>query len=93
MLCTDIFKSLSWPGIPQAVIGAVENMDKWLVEGVQVPRALRKGLAPDIVVWLPAALAPRTPAQERMAKGVATTFVDWARDTNIEIRSIRLDAK
>lgn len=48
-----------------------------LVEGVQVPRALRKGMAVDVVIWLERPYTPQTPDQAIMAKGCRTVFDEW----------------
>jgi hypothetical protein len=53
----------------------------WIVEGVAAVRALRKWLAShpegapcDLVCWLSEPKVPRTPGQERLAKGTATVW-------------------
>lgn len=53
----------------------------WIVEGVAVPRALRKWLAAnptgkpvDRVIWIHGAKAERTKGQETMAKGCTTVW-------------------
>ncbi len=53
----------------------------WIIEGVAVPRALRKwlerhpeGKPADVVYWGEIAREPRTPGQEAMAKGCATVW-------------------
>ncbi len=62
---------------------AVEVNDYTLplvVEGVQVPRALRKGMRVDAVIWLEQPHVKLTKEQATMAKGVATVFAEWRAD-------------
>lgn len=47
------------------------------VEGVSVPRALRKGLRVDAVLLLSQPFTPHTPGQAAMAKGVRTVWDEW----------------
>lgn len=48
-----------------------------VVEGVQVPRALRKGMRVDVVIWLERPYVAQTPEQAIMAKGCRTVFDEW----------------
>lgn len=60
---------------------------KLLIEGVAIPRALRKGLRVDVVIVLSSrgadgklvgALQPLLPGQETMGKAVHTVLDEWA---------------
>ncbi len=76
---TDEFMGTPWDDVPGAVNAKADTQGaSWVVEGVQVARALRKGLKPDVVVYLdgPAHEALST-GQEAMAKAVATVFDEW----------------
>ncbi len=57
--------------VVNAIVGPV------VVEGVQVPRALRKGMRVDCVVWLEGAHQPLSGQQNGMAKGVRTVLNEW----------------
>lgn len=74
---TDQFRELAWEDQPQAVLDRCAPFERFVVEGVQVARALRKGLAVDLVIWLRTALVETTPRQQGMAKGVRTVLDTW----------------
>lgn len=75
---TDDFRDIPWADVPIAVNRAVmASGGRYIVEGVQVARALRKGLAPDAVVFLDVPMRDRTVGQDAMAKGVRTVMRDW----------------
>jgi len=85
-LATDAFMKEPWADAPLLVIAALEGRDRYLVEGVNVGRALRKGLAPDVVIWFHKAHVDLTPGQAVMAKGCRTIFTSWlAMDTKVEV--------
>lgn len=67
--------------------GGPQPRERWVVEGVQVARALRKGLQVDAVVYLRGTTQVLTPGQESMRKAVHTVFCDW-RSGAIGARSI-----
>lgn len=76
--------NLAWADVPAAIIKQVEGLDRFVVEGVMVARALRgskdgtrAGITVDCIVCLNTAMIERLPGQERMAKGVATIFADY----------------
>jgi len=51
---TDDWTSLAWIAQPGAVLEALRNVsaDVVIVEGVTVPRLLKRGWTPDLVVWV-----------------------------------------
>ena len=63
---------MPWEDQPAAILAMCEGAPRFVVEGVQTARALRKGLQVDCIVYLTKARIERLPGQERMAKGVAT---------------------
>lgn len=65
-----------WAAMPGLVIDAAGS-GPCLIEGVQVPRALRKGLRVDAVVWLETPRVHLSPRQEGMLKGTAKVFEEW----------------
>jgi hypothetical protein len=82
---TDDFSSVGWAAQPQAVIDAVRKFPRFVVEGVQVPRALRKGMQVDVLIWLTRAMAPRTAQQLGMEKGIITVFDSCRAELDIPI--------
>lgn len=75
---TDDYKDMPWEEIPLAMIRDISPLPRFLVEGVMVPRALRKGLEVDAVIYLTIPkVAERLPGQVAMAKGVRTVFDEW----------------
>lgn len=75
---TDEYKKLPWEEVPLQMIADVKDLPAFVIEGVQVPRALRKGLEVDAVVYMTRPkVASRKPGQISMAKGVWTVFREW----------------
>lgn len=74
---TDDTMSEPWEQQPFIAIERCRPHASFVIEGVQVPRALRKGLVVDAVLWLDQALAPVTPRQASMGKGVLSVFAGW----------------
>lgn len=82
---TDDHRGLAWEAVPHAVIAEVLDQtgggrEPFVVEGVQVPRTLRKGLVVDAVVWLDEPLEEESKGQATMRKGCATVLADWFKD-------------
>lgn len=75
---TDDWKQprCNWADAPALVIAACQD-SRFLVEGVQVGRCLRKGLVVDAVVWMAEPLVELDKGQATMAKGCKTIFDDW----------------
>ncbi len=67
-----------WPEVPYKIIIDTTGCAAFVVEGVHVARALRKGLEVDAVVYLTRPkVKERKPGQVAMAKGVRTVFDEW----------------
>jgi hypothetical protein len=66
----DEYISHSWTEQPLVIIEEVAKHKEWLIEGVQVARAMRKGLRPDAVVVLEKQLQKHTPKQAQLARNV-----------------------
>jgi hypothetical protein len=64
---------------PRAIMAEVQSKRRFVVEGVQVARALRRGLRVDAVVWLDTPLEQLTPGRESQRIGVKKVFNEWAR--------------
>lgn len=77
LIHTDEFMELPWSDQPHACIEAVANKPRFIIEGVQVPRALRKGLDVDVVVWLSTPKRARNKRQDSFAKAVQTVYSEW----------------
>jgi ABC-type thiamine transport system ATPase subunit len=79
---TDSFMHDTWENVPRAVIADIvkTSPQRFVVEGVQVPRCLRKGLEVDAVLWLDEPLEKLSPRREGMRKGCLTVFADWYKD-------------
>lgn len=86
---TDAYRSHAWEFIPAKVIADVEKHHSFVLEGVQVARALRKGLRADAVVYmgLPK-VTDLLPGQVSMAKGVETVLREW-RSSNPDVPMFR----
>lgn len=79
-LHTDDHIGLGWSESSAAVAAQIRRPGPWIIEGVAVPRALRKWLAAnegrpaDEIYWLPLECIPLTHGQASMAKGCATVW-------------------
>lgn len=78
---TDDLIQLGWSEASAAAAEWFEYPGPWIVEGVAVPRALRKWLAAhpegkpcDVVYWLEEPHEERTPGQIAMANGCLTVW-------------------
>lgn len=75
---TDSYQDMEWAEIPHRMIADTARLDTFVVEGVMVARALRKGMAVDAVVYMNIPkVRDRLPGQIAMAKGIAKVFSDW----------------
>lgn len=86
---TDEYMDLPWSEQPLQWLTRLENEPCYVLEGVQVPRTLRKGLQVDAVVWLEEAKVQISPKQTSMAKAVRTVYNEW-RSNNQEIPEYNL---
>lgn len=87
VLSTDEFVTVPWDSVPRAVLNRAADMgDSWVIEGVQVARALRKGLKPDVVVHLNGAHGELEPGQAAMAKGAFSVLTEWVGSNAISNR-------
>jgi len=77
----DSWMGEDWSETSRLIAGAANCLDEpFIVEGVQVPRALRKGMKADAVIWLDRPHQQLTPGQESMAKGCKTVLREWQID-------------
>ena len=82
VLSTDSYMHIDWGDVPPIVIDAVKDMPRFIIEGVQVARCLRKGLQVDAVIYLGRPHVPLTEGQSRMAKAVRTVYEEWLANFN-----------
>ena len=87
VICTDAWKHLPWHLQPVKITEACQGSERFVLEGVQAARVLRRGLEVDLVVFLDAPHVPLSGKQESMTKGIKTIFSQW-RETNPEIRVV-----
>lgn len=87
---TDDHMDKLWADAPTAINEAVSEHDSWVCEGIQVGRCLRKGLKPDVVIWMEHPRIALKPNQKSMAKGCKTIFNDWqaAKPSNIFVVAV-----
>jgi hypothetical protein len=77
---TDDTIELGWSEASLAVSKWFDKPGPWVIEGVAIPRALRKWLAAnegkpcDLIFWSNLNKVERTPGQSSMAKGVDTVW-------------------
>lgn len=76
LLHTDDLMHLPWADVPQAVIDQCSHHPRFVCEGVQTARALRKGLQVDAVLYLDTCMVPER-RNGAMAKSVNTIFTEW----------------
>jgi adenylate kinase family enzyme len=74
---TDDYIGVGWDAAPEVLNATARMHERFVIEGVQVARCLRKGLEVDHVIVLLSAKRLRTPRQVAMAKGVYTVFREW----------------
>ncbi len=82
VICTDRFSYLGWGDVPAAIISQCTPLQSFVLEGVQVARALRSGLVVDAVLYLDEPKAEQSKGQKAMSRGVSTVFREW-RDSNL----------
>lgn len=72
----DLIGVVDWAVTPAAVIELCGRQARWILEGVQVPRALRKGLPVDCVVWLGSPVAAVSAKHQSMERGLRTIMAE-----------------
>lgn len=82
---SDDFKRYDWAAVPHKMIELMSAEDRFLVEGVMVARALRKGLEVDLVVVLHEPMVPRLKGQVAMEKGILTIL------DSLRLKAARID--
>ena len=78
---TDDFIHLSWKEQVLASRIKAASLDTFLIEGIQVPRILRKGLDIQIVICLGKSIEPLNTHQVDTAKSIRTILAEWSRSS------------
>ena len=71
------FHGMGWKNQPGLIRAEVKNQSRFVVEGVQVARALRKGLKVDAAIWMNPIPGRQSRKQETMTKGIKKIFLEW----------------
>lgn len=74
---TDSLMGLPWSEAPHAIIDQCQGITRFVVEGVQTARALRKGLRVDCIVQLTKVHQELSQGQASMTKGIATIMASF----------------
>ncbi len=78
LIQADSWKAEAWDAQPHRILAACGAAgERFVVEGVQVARALRKGLQVDAVLVLERPKRALTERQAAMGKGVGTVLAEW----------------
>jgi hypothetical protein len=94
----DLIENHSWSEASQIASEWFNEPGPWIVEGVAVPRALRKWLAAneskkpcDKIIWMNGSFVELSPGQSAMVKGCKTVWneiVDDLHNRDVEIVEI-----
>ena len=74
---TDDLRETPFEEKPARIQEELEGLREFIVAGMQVPRALRKGLEVDAVVWINNPRTRLTPRQRGFSKGARTILDKW----------------
>ena len=87
----DDFKHLEWSKASEHLAKEITECAKPLiVEGVTVPRALRKGMKVDAVIWLHKPHIEQKAGQVAMGRGMETVLREW-RTSNPSVPVFRFE--
>ena len=67
-----LIDQVTWAEAPHALVAVAISLDRFVIEGVQTARALRKGMPVDYIVWLHKPRIELTKGQAAMTKGINT---------------------
>ncbi len=90
VLHTDDYLESDWSGVPARIVNDLARHDRFVVEGIQVARALRKGLEVDVIVDMRLPVGVYVPMKEghhRMVKAVST----WMKDVPTNIPRVKIE--
>lgn len=78
ILHTDDHMNHEWSKQSENLVTMANAQEgKFCVEGMTVPRALRKGMKIDAVIWLNSPKVEQTKGQVTMGKAARTVFNEW----------------
>ena len=90
----DLIESYDWAEQSEAVAALILSYDEYIIEGITVPRGIRKILpAPipsDLIIWLPTPILTLTPGQTQMTKATHTIFNEVSPFIDFKALSIQL---
>ena len=86
----DDYKHMEWSQQSEQLVALGKGRSSFLMEGVQVPRALRKGLVVDAVVHCIRHWEVLTEGQDHMNDAVETIIKSW-RSNNPDVPVILID--
>lgn len=95
LLSTDVYLHLPWSDASDLVAERMLRTGPWIIEGVTVPRALRKawagsGRLVDKAIWLGEPYGALSAAQERLSKGCLTVWrecLPWLLQSGTEVET------
>ncbi len=73
----DLINKVDWDSVPEEIARLTVGVERFVVEGVQAGRCLRRGLAVDLVIWLERPHVELSEGQRRMWKACRNIFSDW----------------
>lgn len=73
----ELIGAVPWADVPETLIEIADSEPRYVLEGVQAARALRKGLRPQVVVYLNRQRVALNPRQAGMKKAVRTVFDEY----------------
>jgi hypothetical protein len=73
----DFIENTTYAVIGETLVSAAAGLDRFVMEGVRVPQALRAGLVVDVVIWSATPKLLLSHGQAIMAKGTRTVFDEW----------------
>ncbi len=74
---TDDLRFDAWSDVSKKTVEQTDNLDRFVVEGMRVPHALRKDMKVDCVVWLNQELEDNSKGQKSMSKASRTVLDEW----------------
>lgn len=83
----DDYKHLDWSEASEHIAKEVNaHKGRCIVEGVTVPRSLRKGMKVDLVLWMDRPWKDQKAGQVAMGKGMRTVLSEWRlKNTHIPV--------
>lgn len=77
MFHTDDYRDMPWGNQPVELIKAIGDLDKFVIEGVTVPRLLKRGLQIDLLIILTKPNYVLTKNEEKLWKNMQPSLRRW----------------